>query len=357
MPGVLLDPIAGCIKWLPRKQDLMPTDSSIEEGCCHHPVVILSTQPRNDRVEFLTITSFGGLDLETKYPTQLQARQNHLPIAPSKTHPDNGIRLVLRDTSQKLRKKSYVKTKQKRSIFLASLQPYNRQGPEVFLSKRSYQALIKYIQFTEPPHELVLDSLAVGRTPSFLRDIDLERSLDERQRAAAEDVVSLLNYHARSTEGNRAQQPRSSYQAPRHNIATHTPSTYATRAERQPLLPPHEEYRPRHYGSHTILPTTHPIRPDYGSGSSKPFDWAKFRKCVKIVLWICMTLFISYGVYRGGCWVVTACSHALGWMKEALGLVEKKPESPLASFLQKLGLQTAAYKIDSMWMSLSQRER
>ncbi len=115
--------------------------------------VLLKTLKRN--VVELTclwqtqITSFGGLDLERKYPNQPSARHDHLPIAPSKAHPDNGILLVLKDPSCGLRKRSYVKTRDKHSILLASLQPYNRQGPEIFLSKRSYKTLIKRIQFSE----------------------------------------------------------------------------------------------------------------------------------------------------------------------------------------------------------------
>ncbi|KAI0530070.1 hypothetical protein GGR58DRAFT_494705 [Xylaria digitata] len=231
MPGVILEPLAGCIKWLPRKDELIPTEPDIEEGCCNHPVVVLSTQSRNGRVEILIITSFGGQDLETKYPTQLDARHDHLPIAPSNAHPDNNILLVLRDKSPKLKKNSYVKTREKFKIRLASLRPYNRQGPEVFLSERSYKILIKHIQFTEPQPDPVSYSLG---TPSSRSRISREVSIGV-ERSAAADVEFLLNYHTRTAESNRS-----------------------------------------------ILPTTHPIQPGHEGDSPKPIDWAKFWKLVKM---------------------------------------------------------------------------
>ncbi|KAJ2995272.1 hypothetical protein NUW58_g1319 [Xylaria curta] len=162
MPGLIREPLAGCIKWLPRKDELVPADASIDEGCCQHPVVILSTKAQNGRVEILIITSFGGIDLETKYPTHLSARKNHLPIKPHKAHPDNGILLVLENPSIELRKKSYVKTRDRRTILLASLQPYNRQGPEVFLSKKSYKILVQYVGFVE--HEVVREVVRLVAT-------------------------------------------------------------------------------------------------------------------------------------------------------------------------------------------------
>ncbi|RWA14415.1 hypothetical protein EKO27_g664 [Xylaria grammica] len=156
MPGKILEPLeplAGCIKWLPHKDALVPPDPAIDEGCCNHPVVILSTGPWHGSVEILIITSFGGRNLETKYPTDqayhVLARHNYLPITPNRAHPDNGILLALGDPSQKLRKDSYINTRDRHIVSLTSLQPYNRKGPEIFLSERSYQTLVQHISFTK----------------------------------------------------------------------------------------------------------------------------------------------------------------------------------------------------------------
>lgn len=270
------------------------------------------------------ITSFGGLDLETKYPNpHLSARRDHLPIAPSKAHPDNGTLLALRDSSSELRKKSYVKTRNRHSVLLASLQPYNRRGPEIYLSKRSYQTLVKYIQYSEPQDG-----------PTFyasvhVRGHDPERAVGGRQRAAApaatDDVAYLLGYQARYLDVDRT---RSS---------TQTPSTIAvSRTERQPLLPAPEVYRPRRYESHPpLLPTTYSVRSGYGYGygPSAPSGGNKLWQCVKIILWIALALSISYGVYRGGRWTIAACGRAVGWTKEEFGLIAEKARSLWSSFL------------------------
>ncbi|KAK5632894.1 hypothetical protein RRF57_008608 [Xylaria bambusicola] len=57
MPGVIIEPLAGCIKWLPPKEDLVPDDPEIDDGCCNHPVVILSTVPRANKVDILIVSS------------------------------------------------------------------------------------------------------------------------------------------------------------------------------------------------------------------------------------------------------------------------------------------------------------
>ncbi|KAI0903367.1 hypothetical protein F4823DRAFT_568769 [Ustulina deusta] len=347
MPGVILEPLAGCIKWLPRKDDLVPIDYAIDEGCCHHPVVILSTIPRNDRVEILIITSFGGLDLERKYPNQPSARHDHLPIAPSKAHPDNGILLVLKDPSCELRKRSYVKTRDKHSILLASLQPYNRQGPEIFLSKRSYKTLIKRIQFSESADVPLSYALAGGRTLSnSSREHDLERSLGIERSGTAEDVEFLRNPLRRTADDNRTSSLYLSSQTPRSYSVAHTPSPIASRAERQPLFRSREEYHPRRYGYGrriTTLPTTHPIQSDYGNDTVKPFDWKKFRKYTKIVMSICLALLISYGFYRGGSWAVAACGRVLDWIKKAFQSIGGKAKSLWFSCWRRLGLEMMAY--------------
>ncbi|KAI1283590.1 hypothetical protein F5Y07DRAFT_350055 [Xylaria sp. FL0933] len=335
MPGVIIKPLAGCIKWLPKKDQLVPNDFTIDEGCCHHPVVILSSQARNGRVEILIITSFGGLDLETKFPAHLAARHDHLPIAPSKAHPDNGILLVLEDRSCELRKKSYVKTRDRHSILLASLKPYNRQGPDIFISKRSYKTLVQHCKFTESQHlplSYTLPDSRIQLTPT--RDDDLEQRLYSGRSNVDEDTRALF-YFLRNTLGNdRPNQLHCNSETPRTYSAARTPRIAASRAERRPLLPTYEEHRPRVYANRTVLPTTYPIRSDYGSDSSKPFNWDKLLKCMKIIAWICFVLLIAYGFYCGGEWVVALCGRALGWVKEAFQSIKEKADSIWASSLQ-----------------------
>ncbi|KAI1368165.1 hypothetical protein F5Y08DRAFT_335938 [Xylaria arbuscula] len=300
MPGVVVEPLAGCIMWLPPKQDLVPIDNEIDDGCCNHPVVVLSTAARAAKVDILIITSFGGLDIEAKYPNRPSARQDHLPIAPSKAHPDNGKLLFLKDPSHELRKRSYVKTKNRHTILLASLQPYNRHGPEVFLSRRSYKVLIKHIQYSETVEEPLLVTSRHEQVHSDSPRHHVRRPI------AAEDVLFIMQYMRAAHERER-----------RRDSTYHVPRNYSNAPlgnERRPLLS-REDRRSRPYGGRPVLPITHPIREGYGSDASKPFDWANFRKCIKIIISICFVLLLLYGFYRGGRWVVAACGGMLDWVK------------------------------------------
>ncbi|KAI0814549.1 hypothetical protein GGR55DRAFT_632259 [Xylaria sp. FL0064] len=340
MPGVIIEPLAGCIKWLPKKDQLVPNDLAIDEGCCQHPVVILSSRARDGRVEILIITSFGGLDLETKFPTQLAARNDHLPIAPSKAHPDNGILLVLEDRSCELRKKSYVKTRDRHSILLASLKPYNRQGPDIFISKRSYKTLVQHCKFTEPQRVPLSYALPDSRIQvTRTRDDDLEDWLHSGRSNVDEDTRAMLNFLRNSLGNNRPNQLHRNSEAPRTYSAVRTPTIAAPRAERRPLLHTCGERRPRVYANHTVLPTTYPIRSDYGIVSSKPFNWNKLLKCMKIIACICFVLLMAYGFYCSGEWVVALCGRALGWVKEPFQLIKEKADGIWTSSTQtfKLG--------------------
>lgn len=59
MTSVILEPLAGCIKFLPAKDTLATTDTDIQDGDYNHPVVILSPQVKNDgRVDILFVGSF-----------------------------------------------------------------------------------------------------------------------------------------------------------------------------------------------------------------------------------------------------------------------------------------------------------
>ncbi|KAI1129971.1 hypothetical protein F5Y10DRAFT_236713 [Nemania abortiva] len=323
MPGVIEERLAGCIKWLPHKNELRPADSEIDEGACHHPVVVLSTRVHDTRVEILILTSFGGLDLAAKFPTKESARRDHLPIAPSSIHPDNGILLLLEDSGYRLRKNSWVKTRNKHSIRLASLLPYDRRGPEVFLSRRSYQTLVQHIQFVEPARE----------TPSYA--LTPERSISVQRSSAADDVASSINYYTWRIGSSRVAEQSHI----RPQILSN--ATIATRVERQPLLPA-TNARPllptpavhssRYYGRHTT------IQEGYGHGPSEPFNWAKFWRCIWILWCICLVVFVSYELYLGGVWVITTCGRGLDWMKEEASATGESIKSAWVSFVRYLGL-------------------
>jgi hypothetical protein len=95
------------------------------------------------------LTSFGGVDLESKHRSVLIRRQ-YLPIAPQKAHPDNGILLCLNEPSLRLRKNSYIHTTPRHLIAVTSLHPYSNLDEEYALSQVSYQCLIDYIGFQVP---------------------------------------------------------------------------------------------------------------------------------------------------------------------------------------------------------------
>jgi hypothetical protein len=51
MPGVILEPLAGCIKWPPAKGKLAMIDTESDNGDYDHPVVVLTYQPQDGRVD------------------------------------------------------------------------------------------------------------------------------------------------------------------------------------------------------------------------------------------------------------------------------------------------------------------
>ncbi|KAH9884345.1 hypothetical protein F4778DRAFT_763287 [Xylariomycetidae sp. FL2044] len=70
--------LAGCISWLPHRQDLS-MDAVADEGWYNHPVVILSPQPEDGKVIILMLTSFGGQDLAVRHDRP-RMRLRYLPI-------------------------------------------------------------------------------------------------------------------------------------------------------------------------------------------------------------------------------------------------------------------------------------
>ncbi|KAI1751947.1 hypothetical protein F4782DRAFT_540520 [Xylaria castorea] len=327
MPEWTRTPLAGCIKWLPPKDELAVNDAILDDGCYNHPVLILTSHLPDGKAEMFVITSFGGVNLETRFPTQMEARRHHLPIAPSPAHPDNGILLVLRDPSYKLRKNSYVNTRDRRVIQVALLRSYDRRQPDPYLSKRSFKQLCQYANYEEPlttmpfnngvPAESTPEILAINRAAL--------RMLEAAQRGSLHEIESSVEHYIMTTEsdsrpqGTRTQRPRNHHVRP-------VPSVAVGRSERQPLLAAAagRENRTlrRHYDT---LPTTHPIRPIYSStgGLGKPFDWENFWKCMKILAWTCAALAAFYGSYRVGCWVVDIVGRSITWTKETFELTEE----------------------------------
>lgn len=97
------------------------------------------------------MTSFGGLDLETKHRySKVQLRSTFLPIDPSPPHPDNNILLKL-DHDVTLRKNSYVKTEEQKRILFSLLRNYDRHGNKVYaLTSVSYEVVVEHIGYKEP---------------------------------------------------------------------------------------------------------------------------------------------------------------------------------------------------------------
>ncbi|RYP12144.1 hypothetical protein DL765_007443 [Monosporascus sp. GIB2] len=168
MPGVIVagsstrphehnSHLCGRILWLPKKEDTKDASDDLYEGCYHHPVVILSVEPQEGKVDLLVLTSFGEKSLEDKHPRDIKARSGYLPIEPCSPHPDNGRLLTLEDPSLKLRKKSYVNTRELRTVTFNTLQPYQRRNPKLFyvLKRTSYQELIEYAKYTVPPPTII----------------------------------------------------------------------------------------------------------------------------------------------------------------------------------------------------------
>ncbi|ORY63323.1 uncharacterized protein BCR38DRAFT_226616 [Pseudomassariella vexata] len=133
--------LAGCIMWLPRKEDIN-LDIEIEDGCYNHPVVILSPQPKPKMVTLLLITSFNSTSLEAKHANDVKTRLKHLPIKPAESHPDNGKLLFLEDEGRPLRKTSWVKTETQHLVPLKVLRSYTHKATDYFLSQESYHELI-----------------------------------------------------------------------------------------------------------------------------------------------------------------------------------------------------------------------
>ncbi|KAH9989889.1 hypothetical protein F4779DRAFT_623895 [Xylariaceae sp. FL0662B] len=286
--------LAGCILWLPSRDEL-PEDSNLDEGIYKHPVVILSPQLDDGKVVVLIITSFGGTDLATKHKNDLALRLAHLPIKPCSAHPDNGMLLHLEDSSLKLRKRSYVKAKNRHQIKFKSLETYERQGPEYVLARSSYQDLIKYIKYTVPlPHPL---SNTVSSSPLLLPGQAapvVQRPASAETRRLNPEPVNSPRRWGSGTANTRIDEHlrhvRTWSSQPRNTI---TRPVFQPN-ERQSLLPTHEVSPYRLYGAHPRS-----SGPTYGSEEpSEPrgMFW------LHAALWSAGLVAGSYVLYLGYSW-------------------------------------------------------
>ncbi|KAH7041530.1 uncharacterized protein B0I36DRAFT_24115 [Microdochium trichocladiopsis] len=133
--------LAGRIMWLP------PAPNSLDSGSKYydHPVVVLSAQARDGKVDFFVMTSLGKTDLIKKFPNDAQLRKHYLPIKPAHEHPDNEMVLELSNPTDVLDLRTYVNTRTVRSASLGELRDY-RTKPQrsLWLSKQSYRQLVTH---------------------------------------------------------------------------------------------------------------------------------------------------------------------------------------------------------------------
>ncbi|KAI1092030.1 hypothetical protein F5B19DRAFT_237964 [Rostrohypoxylon terebratum] len=362
LPQQLPKQLAGCILWLPRKEELPNNreecDSDLEEDRCNHPVVVLSPHLEDGRVVYLMMTSLNGKSLEMRFMTQPNVRREHLPIRPCDPHPDNGILLSLEDVALQLRKRSYVKTKDQHRIRLSSLRPYDRNNPDYILSKKSYQELIQHARYTPPaPHPA---SHAVHTSPALSSSARRTQQTTptiprtrERSGSYSEYVSALRGLESPTSP------PRAQY----NPITSPTPIRYTRTVipnERDPLLPSHGYARssyttypgsyPGTYSFHS--PNTHPAygyRPASHAGyrgpePPRPFDWATFWKRLGKLFLVAVAFGCAYGTYRLLGWVIDLARGAGYLMKVTAADSGNKTAGFWSTLVDWSGHQTQAKK-------------
>ncbi|RYP26763.1 hypothetical protein DL768_011598 [Monosporascus sp. mg162] len=335
--------MGGIILWLPRTKKVKITDDNLAKGCYHHPVVILSAGLQDGKVDVLFLTSFNETSLEFRHPHNLRARRAHLPIEPCSPHPDNGKLLRLENRYPGLRKNSYVKTDEQKTVTYANLQPYDRERPDMdfALSRRSFQELIEYAKYSVRLPNILQDDLgirsahppqveAVVRRYSDVDDDFVDFLSGPRRAGVSEGHISALwgtstrREEARPAAAKAEARPkakRAHVRYPRalleaineyHGTHVHTPAHSYTRpsiygdipTERWALLPVHNQgsYETpgpyRHYGSSTRYAAARGGMPPGGK---------KRRGCFGAIL---RGLF-GYGTYRLNLWSIGAVKSLL----------------------------------------------
>ncbi|KAI1451466.1 hypothetical protein F4805DRAFT_96586 [Annulohypoxylon moriforme] len=327
--------LAGCILWLPRKEELPDNrdeyDSDLEEDRCNHPVVVLSPHLEDGKVVYLMMTSLKGKNLETRFMNQPDVRREHLPIRPCNPHPDNGILLSLDDVALELRKRTYVKTKNQHRIRLGSLEAYDRRGPDYILSKKSYQDLIRYAKYTPPaPHPASNTVLSPPLSSSRrIQQSNPAIPITRERRGSYSEYVSALRGLESPTNPPRMQHSP---------ITSPTPMRYARPViptDRDPLLPSHGYSRssyPTYPGSypsgHSFGSSGHypvygyrpPVQAGYrGPEPPRPFDWAVFWRRVGKLLLVVIAFGGAYATYRLLGWLIDVARGAASVTKVTVG--------------------------------------
>ncbi|KAI2470176.1 hypothetical protein F4781DRAFT_185467 [Annulohypoxylon bovei var. microspora] len=332
--------LAGCILWLPRKEDLPNNrdeyDSDLEEDRCNHPVVVLSPQLEDGKAVYLMMTSLKGKDFETRFLNKPNVRREHLPIRPCNPHPDNGILLSLDDVSLELRKKSYVKTKTHHRILLSSLRPYDRHGPEYALSRKSYHQLIQHAKFSPPiPHP----SSNTVSSPRHVQQPNPTMPITRERRGSYGEYVSALRGLDSPASPPRAQHSPITSPTPVRYTRTTAPS------ERDSLLPSHGYPRQ----SYTSYPGSYPAsspgaHPAYGyrpsaqagyrvPGTPEPSNRATFwKRLIRLLFFI---------VAFGGAYLAYRC---VGWL---VGVAKE------TGSVMKVMVDNVGNRIGGLWLTLS----
>jgi hypothetical protein len=110
----------------------------------------------------MQVTSFDSQPLHIRHKDNLLVRLKHLPIGPSPPHPDNGILLELE--GEPLRKKSYVKIGEARTLSIQALELCGDRR----LSAKSYKVLIDQVMTTAVNADLLTPE-PVRHTPELVR--------------------------------------------------------------------------------------------------------------------------------------------------------------------------------------------
>lgn len=220
------------------------------------------------------------MDLAERHPHKLSVRCAHLPIDPSKPHPDNQILLKLDDRSPMLRKKSYVKTEKQYTIGYELLRKYDRRSPHNhFLSEASYKTLVEYVQFPVPtplPQNLFLcgfTNTSNGQIHSSVHGLQTSRDARFSSYASISgrtEPVPHISYH-----GDHCQ----CRQCRRHNVSN---------------------------------------TENHGDGKFCGLNGSQW---VKFILLLCALGVFFYGAYRVYCGLVTAFGWLLGWLRGCRNLL------------------------------------
>ncbi|KAI5923434.1 hypothetical protein F4810DRAFT_710516 [Camillea tinctor] len=299
-PNTASTHLAGCIKWLPPKEELNSLPKGFDEGGLNHPVVILSPKTQDGKVTVLIMTSFGGVELKTKHASSRKKRIEYLPVEPCDPHPDNGILLKLQNPSPGMRKNSYVHTTSRRCIRFNMLRPYERrQSVELFLHPDSYRELAAYAKF-DAPVVLVPAPTPPARAATWAPTQHPPTPPPPSTRRASVQPTPQIHIPP-GPPPQRLAAVRVSWQA----------------EERRPLLPgPGRAWQAGPDTSRYVGSTrAEAAAGDDGEGRS---GCSRFARFLWVVVRVAVGVLACYGVYRGYSWLTGAVAQVVGQKATAL---------------------------------------